>query len=393
MVTVALAGSLFFSISPTAARGKVALSLVLTMLPFGVVAPFLGPAIDRSKGGRRLMLIGAAAGRALAAVVMAREIHSLLLFPAALGLLILSKTHAVTKSSLVPSAVHSVTDLVKANGKLAMLAAVISLLAAGPAVAILKILGAAWVLRVAGVIYLAGAAAGLRLRPIAPAELPQPGPEAEQAVLHRGVTLAATTMAVLRAAVGFLTFAVAFDFRRQHAPSWWFGIVLASSLGGSFVGAAIGSRIRRRLSEERILTAGLWLVALSGVVAGRIGSRPGFALLGFTVGVSAGVGRLAFDAIVQRDADEAGRGRSFARFEATFQLCWVGAALLPVLVPIPARPSSFVLALGAGMTGAFYVTGRRSLRRARRRPSPSIRPPDIHGVGSVRWLDDDAGGW
>src|SRR5690348_1374508 len=52
LITLALAGSLFFSISPTAARGRVALSLVLTMAPFAVVAPLLGPAIDRSSRGR-----------------------------------------------------------------------------------------------------------------------------------------------------------------------------------------------------------------------------------------------------------------------------------------------------------------------------------------------------
>src|SRR5581483_803708 len=65
LVTMALAGSLFFSISPGAARGKVALSLILTMAPFAVVAPFLGPMIDRSGRGRRLMLVGACLGRAV----------------------------------------------------------------------------------------------------------------------------------------------------------------------------------------------------------------------------------------------------------------------------------------------------------------------------------------
>src|SRR5207248_4566360 len=65
LVAVALAGSLFFAISPSAARGRVALSLLLTMAPFAVVAPFLGPAIDRRKGGRRSTLVGASAGRVL----------------------------------------------------------------------------------------------------------------------------------------------------------------------------------------------------------------------------------------------------------------------------------------------------------------------------------------
>jgi hypothetical protein len=57
LVTLALAGSLFFSISPNAARGRVALSLALTMAPFAVVAPLLGPAIDRSATGRKAMVM------------------------------------------------------------------------------------------------------------------------------------------------------------------------------------------------------------------------------------------------------------------------------------------------------------------------------------------------
>jgi len=53
LFAVSLAGSLFFSISPTAAKDKVLLYLLLTMGPFAVVAPALGPLIDRSRGARR----------------------------------------------------------------------------------------------------------------------------------------------------------------------------------------------------------------------------------------------------------------------------------------------------------------------------------------------------
>src|SRR5258708_10324769 len=186
-----LAGWLFFSIPPAPARGKVALSLLFTMLPFGVVAPFLGPAIDRSRAGRRIMLIGAASGRAVAALVMAREIHSVLLFPAALVLLILSKTHAVTKSSLVPGAVRSSRELVEANGKLAMLAAVVGFVAAAPAAAILKLAGGAWGLGLAALLYIAGAVAGMRLRPALRPDPAEPDHPAEQHALLQGVTLAA----------------------------------------------------------------------------------------------------------------------------------------------------------------------------------------------------------
>ena len=44
-----------------------ALYLALTMAPFAVVAPLIGPALDRMRGGRRLMVIGANALRAVSA--------------------------------------------------------------------------------------------------------------------------------------------------------------------------------------------------------------------------------------------------------------------------------------------------------------------------------------
>ncbi|GAC1478765.1 MAG: hypothetical protein NVS1B12_15420 [Acidimicrobiales bacterium] len=368
-VTVALAGSLFFSISPTAARGRVAFSLLFTMAPFAVVAPFLGPAIDRSRGGRRLMLIGAAAGRALACLWMASVVHSLLLFPAALVLLVLSKGHAVAKSAIVPAVVPSTGDLVRANGKLAMLAAVVGVAAAAPAAGILKLFGAAAVLQTAAVIYVVGALMALRCRPAPPAEL-EPPDHIDEMERSRGVVLASVAMAVLRATVGYLTFAVAFDFRRSHAPSWWYGVVIGGSLLGGFVGNVVGPRLRVVIGEERIILGALWAISLVGLVAGRLNSRPGVALLAFAVGLGAGIGRLSFDAIVQRDGSEGARGRSFARFEATFQLVWVAAALVPVVAPgagIPNRVSAFLLAVATAVAGLYYFTARRgTIRRGPR---------------------------
>ena len=102
MFAVSLAGSLFFSISPTAAKDKVILYLLLTMGPFAVVAPALGPVIDRSRGARRAMVVSSAVGRAILCPFLARDIHSLLLFPEAFAMLVLSKVYLVTKGALVP---------------------------------------------------------------------------------------------------------------------------------------------------------------------------------------------------------------------------------------------------------------------------------------------------
>ncbi len=102
LFAVSLAGSLFFSISPTAAKDKVILYLLLTMGPFAVVAPALGPLIDRSRGARRAMVVASAVGRAALCPFLARDIHSLLLFPEAFAMLVLSKVYLVTKGALVP---------------------------------------------------------------------------------------------------------------------------------------------------------------------------------------------------------------------------------------------------------------------------------------------------
>src|SRR5271165_4715155 len=102
LFAVSLAGSLFFSISPMAAKDKVLLYLLLTMGPFAVVAPALGPIIDRSRGARRAMVVTSALGRAVLCPFIARDIHSLLLFPEAFVMLVLSKVYVVTKGALVP---------------------------------------------------------------------------------------------------------------------------------------------------------------------------------------------------------------------------------------------------------------------------------------------------
>src|SRR5947209_14936640 len=177
LVTMALAGSLFFSISPHAARGRVALYLLLTMAPFAVVAPLLGPVLDRSRSGRRTVVVVCMMGRSVACLLMARHLHSLLLFPEAFVVLVLSKAYLVTKAALVPATVADDRELVRANSRLAVLAALAGFVAAGPGALVLKLsfLGAAWVLRLAALVFVIAGAAAVRLarapvdRPPAPA--------------------------------------------------------------------------------------------------------------------------------------------------------------------------------------------------------------------------------
>ena len=367
LVTLALAGSLFFSISPTAARGRVILSLVLTMAPFAVVAPFLGPMIDRSRTGRRLMVVLTAIGRTLACIAMARVIDSLLLFPAAFAVLVLSKTYSVSKSAIVPAVVDDDRMLVEANSKLAIVGVLAGFLASAPGVLLLKFAGAEWTLALAAVVFLATAVAGAALPAVraadldVPADEPPESPEPTARSRSYNVEAAAVATALLRTMVGFLTFLIAFGFRRADAPSWQFGVVLAASMAANLSGAAIAPVVRTRLKEEWMIAGALATVGAIGFVTARLDGILWAALIAAAVGVAAAAGRLSFDAIVQRDAHETVRGRSFARYEAGFQLVWVVGALLPVAIATPLRQGFDVLGV-AGVTGGIaYALAHRKL--------------------------------
>ena len=361
LVTMALAGSIFFSISPQAARGKVALYLLLTMAPFAVVAPLLGPALDRSRSGRRTLLILSAAGRAMVCISMANHLDGLWLFPEAFAVLVMSKSHMVTKSALVPTTVTGDAELVAANSRLAMLSVLAGFVAAVPGIAILKIgfLGGPWVLRVAAVAFAAASVASLRVaRGKGLARDDARTLTVEEGELRvASVRMSATAMAVLRAAVGCLTFLVAFGFRRRGAPTWWFGVPLATSMVGSFVGAVVAPRARRVIAEERILSGSLLLVAVVGLVAGRLGGLAASAAVAAAIGLSSSAGKLAFDSIVQRDAPDAVRGRTFARFETRFQIAWVLGAALPVVLRIPIGVGLGFIGLACGLAFASYLGG------------------------------------
>lgn len=369
---MALAGSLFFSISPSAARGRVALSLLLTVAPFGLVAPFLGPAIDRREGGRRGMVVGVAAARVVTCLYMATVVDRLLLFPAAFVFLVLSKTHAVSKSALVPAVVGSDDELVQANSRLALIGVAMSLVAAVPGVPVLRLFGGEWVLRLAAVVFGATALAGLRITSARAdandkavplfgrdrgARAASDGTRAD--VRARKVRAAAVAMGGMRAGVGFLTFLVAFGLRRGHAPAWLFGVALAASMGGTLVGAAAAPSLRRWFDEERLLTGCLALIAVVGLLGARVHSRAAAVIVAAAVGMGASAGKLAFDSVVQRDAPSAVRGRQFARFEAAFQLTWVLGALVPVVVPMPTRLGVALLGVGAAALCVLYVAGTR----------------------------------
>lgn len=372
-VTVALAGSLFFTVRPGEARPKVLLYLILTVAPFGIVGPVIGPALDRTRGGRRTLVALGMFLRFVLSLYMATYLHSLLLFPLAFGALVLSKGHAVAKAALVPAVVRRDDELVGANSRLGLISVIAVTLGSIPAVALLNLAGSEWALRFGAVVFAGGGVLALRI-PRAPRVAPDESPE-QRAELHSpSIVLAATAMGVLRGGVGFLTFLVAFELKRQHQPTWFFGAAIAAGALGGLVAVLLAPWLRRKTREELMLVGSLLAPAIVGLLAARSSGRWSFMLMSFVVAVGAGAGRVGFDSLVQRDGPDELRGRDFARFETRFQLTWVIGALIPValLEVMNARLGFVVLAIVLGFAGLSYLAGLRAVRDKRWVPRPTL---------------------
>src|SRR5690349_19004284 len=117
-VAVALANTLFFAAATAQSKTNVALYLAITVAPFAVVAPVMGPLLDRLQRGRRAALALSFGGRAVLAVVMAFQYDTWVLYPAALGVMVLSKSFVVLKAAVTPRVLPAAITLVTTNSRL-----------------------------------------------------------------------------------------------------------------------------------------------------------------------------------------------------------------------------------------------------------------------------------
>ncbi len=372
---VALADSLFFNISPSAARGRVLLFLIISFAPFLLIAPLIGPVIDRIPGGRRTVIEAVAASRVVLSLLMAMAIDNFALFPLVFAALVLQKTYLVSKQALVPSVVRTERDLVEANSKLGLIAGLTGFLAVIPA-ALLQLITDHGVLTMIYSAALFGVALASATQLPADVVAARSAEREERIQLHSlGLQMAEVAMLFLRAAVGFLFFHLAFWLRTKTAGAAWFGVVVALSALGTMAGNAIGPYLRRSIREEAMLLGALGLSAVAGVVAALLGGVPAGVLLACVLNLSAALGRLAFESLVQRDAPEANRGRAFARYETRFQLGWAIAGLIPVVINIPGAIGFLLVGMLCAAAFVNYAAGTRwsGLRKWRRPRDASVR--------------------
>jgi MFS family permease len=369
---VALADSLFFDIDLDAARSRVLLFLVIGFAPFLVVAPLIGPLIDRVAGGRRFVIQVVALSRVILTLLMAQYLDALALFPLVFASLVLQKTYAVSKSAIVPSTVRSEDELVEANSKLGLIAGITGAVAVVPAGILLQVVGSSATLVYGAIIFACALVAATRLSPDVVASEAVDATEVRE--LHSSsIQLGAIAMTVLRGLVGFTFFHLAFWLRSQDQGTIWFAAVVGVSALASMAGNAVATILRARVREETMLTIALLVCAGAGLVVSVLGGPFGAVVLAAVLNLMAALGRLNFESIVQRDAPGANRGRAFAVFETRFQLSWAVGAFVAVALQVSGT-IGFLIVGAVAVAASIHVLGRSRTsgptdqRVSRRRP-------------------------
>jgi predicted MFS family arabinose efflux permease len=271
------------------------------------------------------------------------------------------------------AAVPAGQDLVAVNGRMARVAALGGTAGALLGVALDRLLGGGAVLGAAAITFTAGTALALSLpttrrrREAVPGRRRDPM-DRRAARLARPpgrVRLARMANTCVRAVGGFTLFLLAFELRRQGVGTAGLGLLLAAVGIGGVVGAFLLPRAARLVREDGLLAGGLLLCGTTALLlAGRVGVESA-AAGGLAMGAGIAAARLGFESLVQREVPPPARGTAITRAETTFQLAWVGGAVLPVAFPLPTTPSLLAAALVCLVAAITYTVGLLRQRRGR----------------------------
>ncbi|MCX4666238.1 MFS transporter [Streptomyces sp. NBC_01381] len=399
MITVALASTVFFSVPTDEARGRVALYLAITMAPFTLLAPVIGPLLDRLPHGRRYAMAAAMLARALLALLLSEAVitGSIQLYPAALGVLVASKAYGVVRSAVVPRLLPAGFSLVKANSRVT-LGGLLATGIAAPIGAGLQALGPRWPLYGAFVIFVVGMFLSLSLPPKVDSAKGESkallAADEEHLHLHARAEAAADTSkkrklglrtvgpavthalavnASLRCLSGFLIFFLAFLLREEplagQSAAVSLGIVGIAAGVGNALGTAVGAGLKSRAPEIIIVTVVAFVLAVA-ITAALFFSAVGVACLGAVAGFAQAMSKLSLDALIQRDVPEEVRTSAFARSETTLQVAWVIGGGIGMALPLN---GSLGLSVAAAIVAIGWLSTVRGLLAAARHGGPQRR--------------------
>ncbi len=366
-VAVALAGTLFFQVPTGEARGQVALFLGLTMLPFAIVAPLIGPFLDRFSHGRRWAIGATLATRAFLAWSLATSVatDSRWMFPAALGTLVASKAYTVTRAAAVPRLLPESLTLVKANGRV-LLAGVIGAAVSAPIAALASLIGPEWSLRYAFVLFVIATVLAILLptrvdSSVGEGTMTLTGETGTSRTGRVRIRIPGSVAFALRANLGprflsgFLTMFMAFLLREVPLGDWRPEVLLALVIGAAGLGNTLGiaaasllKRVNQRLTVVLALMAGAVMSLLAALLYGVVT----VVLLGLTAGLAQSLAKLSLDSLIQQDVPERVRTSALARSDTTLQLAWVVGGFIGIAMPLIPQLG---LGVAAGALAAWLV--------------------------------------
>ncbi|MBO2455901.1 MFS transporter [Actinomadura barringtoniae] len=434
LVAVALAGTLFFGLDVNQARGQVALYLLVTMAPFALVAPLIGPALDKMRHARRYAIAGTFVARGLLCWGMAGAVpHGdiVTFMPAAFGVLVLSKAFGVLRAAVTPRVLPEQITLVTANARASFAGLIAAAIAAPLGAGFGALVGADWLLRVATVVFLLGVVFAMRLPKhvdepepdlaSVPVDLTKPvaatssetaaafatasGAAAESVgadpesvdgeprrgrwrTMHRVGPIVAEAMeanAVLRAFSGFLILYLAFLLREERfervSHNVALGLLAACAGIGGLAGTALGAWMKARAPMLIILVTLALVTAVAAVSAVFFGLWAALAVT-LAAGLGQSLGKLSLDAVVQREIGDEVRSSTFAVTETLHQLVWVigGLAGLGMSIVADGRPALAVVAAALALALAALLArqaGGHRLGLRRRRSAPPGLQEDV----------------
>src|SRR3954470_14129560 len=249
LIAIGLAGTIFFNVPLGEARSKVALYLLITMVPFALLAPVIGPLLDHFRHGRRYALAVTMLGRAFLAFVISDHLTGFALYPAVFGILALSRAYGVARSAAVPRLLPAGIGLSQVGARASVYGTFAGALVAPIGLAAFWF-GPQWSLRVAAVIFIVGMVISLRLPPKADSDPPESVPRPFRAMLRlrrgsdrplSGRLVIATLIgsATLRLLYGFLLLFFAFAIKADGLDT----AVLGRDIGTQGAVALVGGSL------------------------------------------------------------------------------------------------------------------------------------------------------